>query len=110
MADKKRKKADERKKRNRSFGFYRKSVTWIAVILVIVTACMGVSAISLKNKNEAYKQQEEELQKQIEEEQKRAEEVDEFKEYVSTEEYEKEVAEDKLGLVDPDDILFKAVD
>ena len=110
MAGKKRKSADKRKKRKNSFGFYKKSVVWIAVMLVVVTGCIGVSAVSLQKKNEAYKQQEEELQKQIEEEQKKAEEVDDFKEYVNTEEYEKELAEDKLGLVDPNEILFKAVD
>ena len=110
MADKKRKKSDIRKKKNKSLGFYKKSVTWIAVILVVVTACMGVSAISLQKKNDTYKQQEEELIDQIEEEQKKTEEVEEFKEYVGTEEYIKEMAEDKLGLVDPDEIVFKAVD
>ena len=82
----------------------------IAIILVLVTGCIGINAISLQKKNEAYKQQEIELQKQIDEEKKRAEEVDDFKEYINTEEYEKELAEDKLGLVDPDEIVFKAVD
>ena len=110
MSGKKRKSAEKRKKRKSSFGFYRKSAVWIAIILVVVTGCIGISAVSLQNKNEAYKQQEEELKQQIEAEQKKAEEVDEFKEYVNTQEYEKELAEDKLGLVDPDEILFKAVD
>lgn len=110
MADKKKKSLDKKKKRNKGFGFYKRSVVWISVIIVLVTACIGISAISLAKKNEGYKQQEAELQRQIEAEKKKADEVDDFKEYISTEEYEKEVAEDKLGLVDPDEILFKAVD
>lgn len=110
MAVKKRKVRESRKKRKNGFGFYKKSALWIAIILVIVTGCIGISAVSLQKKNEAYKQQEQELEKQIEAEQKKADEVEDFKEYVNTEEYEKELAEDKLGLVDPNEILFKAVD
>ena len=110
MADKSRKSKNIRKKRKKGFGFYRKSAVLISVILVLVTAAIGISAVSLQMKNKAYKQQEAELEKQIDAEKKRAEEVDEFKEYVSTDEYEKEIAEDKLGLVDPNEIVFKAVD
>ncbi len=36
-------------------------------------------------------------------------EIEELKDYVTTEEFEKEIAEDKLGLVDPDEIIFKPV-
>ena len=110
MAEKRRKSIEKKKKRNKGFGFYKKSAVWIAIILVLVTGCIGINAISLQKKNEVYKQQEIELQKQIDEEKKRAEEVDDFKEYINTDEYEKELAEDKLGLVDPDEIVFKAVD
>ena len=35
------------------------------------------------------------------------EEIDEFEEYVKTDDYIKDTAEDKLGLVDPDEIIFK---
>ena len=110
MSDKKRKSLDKRKRRNKGFGFYKKSAVWISVILVLATGCIGASAISLQKKNDTYKQQEEELKRQIEEQTERSKEVDKFKEYVNTEEYEKELAEDKLGLVDPNEILFKAVD
>ena len=58
-------------------------------------------------KNRNYAEQEEELQKQIEEQQKRAEEIEEYKEYVNSDEYVKETAEEKLNLVDPNEIIFK---
>ena len=37
----------------------------------------------------------------------RAEEVKAYEEYVKTDEYIKDVAEEKLGLVDPNEIIFK---
>ena len=50
---------------------------------------------------------EEELERQIKEEEQRAKEVEEFEEYVKTDDYIKETAEEKLGLVDPNEIVFK---
>ena len=47
------------------------------------------------------------LQKQIEEAKKRSEEVKAYEEYVKTDEYIKDIAEEKLGLVDPNEIIFK---
>ena len=44
---------------------------------------------------------------QIKAEEKRAEEVKEYEAYVQTDEYIKETAEDKLGLVNPNEIIFK---
>lgn len=49
-----------------------------------------------------------ELNTKIEEEQKRTEEIEEYKEYVTTDEYVEEVARDKLGLVYDDEVLLKA--
>ena len=48
-----------------------------------------------------------ELSSQIKEEEKRSEEVKEYEEYVKTDDYIKETAEQKLGLVDPNEIIFK---
>lgn len=35
-------------------------------------------------------------------------EIEEYKEYVNSDEYVKEAAEEKLNLVDPNEIIFKA--
>ena len=45
--------------------------------------------------------------KQIQEEKNRSEEIEDYEEYVKTDEYIKETAEEKLGLVDPDEVIFK---
>ena len=43
----------------------------------------------------------------IKEEKKRAKEVEAYEAYVKTDDYVKEIAEEKLGLVDPNEIIFK---
>lgn len=95
------------RKRKSSLRQHRKSVMLIGLVLILLAVVLGVNSIHLRSKNENYKQQEAELKAQIEEQEERAEEIKEFEEYVETEDYIKEVAEDKLGLVDPDEILFK---
>ena len=47
------------------------------------------------------------LEAQIKEEKKRAKEVEAYEAYVKTDDYVKEIAEEKLGLVDPNEIIFK---
>lgn len=78
----------------------------IGFVLVLLAVVLGVNAIDMRSKNENYKQQEAELKAQIKEQEDRAEEIEEFEEYVKTDEYIKQVAEEKLGLVDPNEILF----
>ncbi len=79
----------------------------ICMVLIFLSGVLAVSSVGLQAKNEAYKAQEEELEAQLREEEKRAEEVAEFEEYVKTDDYIKDTAEDKLNLVDPDEIIFK---
>ena len=88
---------------------HKKSVIIICTVLVLLAGMLAVNSVSLYAKNQTYKQQEAELQAQIEEEKARAEEVEAFQEYVKTDEYIKDVAEQKLGLVDPNEIIFKPV-
>ena len=79
----------------------------ICMVLVFLSGALAIGSMSLHAKNAEYKAQEEELEAQIKDEEQRAEEVDKFEEYVKTDDYIKETAEDKLGLVDPDEIIFK---
>ena len=97
-----------RKKRSSVLRQHKKSVMIICAILFLLTGTLSVNAVGLYNKNKVYRQQEAELKAQIKEEKERSREVEEFEEYVKTDEYIKEVAEEKIGLVDPDEIIFKA--
>lgn len=97
------------KRRRYVLGRYRRSAMLVSIVFVFLVGILLINAINLQKKKEAYKQQQEELQLQIDEQKQRAEEIEELKDYVQTEEFEKEIAEEKLGLVDPDEIIFKPV-
>ena len=74
-------------------------------MLIVV---LSVASISLHEKNQNYKEQEAKLEAQLEEQRARSEEIDELEEYVGTDEYVEDVAKEKLGLINPNEILFKA--
>ncbi len=79
----------------------------ISAVLVLLCGVLTINSMTLQAKNESYKEQQKELEAQIKEEQERSEEIEEYKEYVQTDDYIKETAEEKLGLVDPNEIVFK---
>lgn len=76
------------------------------VLCLLVVVSFG--KFRLQQKSRAYRQQEQELETQIAQEQERTEELDELAKYVQTKKYVEEVAKERLGLVYPDEILFKA--
>lgn len=92
------------------FGYHRRSVMLISMIMILLVCVLTFRAVTLQSKSNDYKQQETELMAQINEQKDRAEEVKEYSDYVQTDEYIKEVAEEKLGLVDPNEIVFKAAE
>nr|WP_294492413.1 septum formation initiator family protein [uncultured Mediterraneibacter sp.] len=96
-----------RKKRDSRLRRYKRSILMICAVLICLTGVLAVSSIRLQARNAQYRAQEEELAAQIREEEQRAEEVKEYEEYVKTDDYIKETAEDKLNLVDPNEIIFK---
>ena len=67
------------------------------MILVLLVGVLAVNAVSLRSRNAQYKKQEAELEAQIKEEKKRAKEVEAYEAYVKTDDYVKEIAEEKLG-------------
>lgn len=109
MTNKKRTTSRRRRSRRRSsvLGYHRQSVAVITFVLALLICVLTVNAVTLQAKNRDYKQQESELKAQINEQKERSEEIKDYEKYVKTEEYIKEVAEEKLGLVDPDEIIFK---
>lgn len=84
------------------------SVVSISCVIALLAVILSVGSISLRAKNEAYKAQEAELEKQLQQEEERAAEIEELEDYVGTDEYIEDVAKEKLGLINPNEILFKA--
>lgn len=87
-------------------------IALIGVTLVVASLAVVVNlkSASLKEKDLAYQIREESLLAQKEEEEKRKSELEERKVYVQTKQYIEEVAKEKLGLVNPDEILLKPVE
>ena len=109
MAKKKRVTGRRSHTKQRSPSQYKRSVLMMKSVLGLRSGVLGVNAGKHHGKNAAYKQQEAELKTQIKSEQARAEEIKEYEQYVQTDDYMKEIAEDKLNLVDPNVIVFKPI-
>jgi len=84
------------------------------VILMCTVIVVGTVAYLLWAKTEDLKAKEQEaimqeelLNRQIEEQKERTAELEEEKKYVKTDEYIEEVAREKLGLINPNEVLFK---
>lgn len=80
------------------------SVTFVVGVLFIG---LMVESSRLKGKVAEYETKKSEVSAKIEDEKARTKEIDELKKYMQTDEYAKEVARDKLGLVEGNQIIFK---
>ena len=87
---------------------HRISVISISCVVVLLAVVLSIGSISMQEKNRAYKAQEAELLEQINNEIAREEEIEELEEYVGSDEYVEDVAKEKLGLINPNEIIFQA--
>ena len=92
-----------RKKRQNGF-----SVALVIMVLVMLMIVITFGRINLSKKQEVYAQKEEQLQEQIDAEVERSEEIEEYRKYTQTQKYVEEVAKEKLGLVNENEIIFKS--
>ena len=83
------------------------SVLCIMVVVAMLLGVVAYDSFKLKIKEEEYISRINELETNIEAEKKRTEDLKEFEKYTKTRKYAEEVAEDKLGLVHDDEIVFK---
>jgi len=82
----------------------------VAITFVVISlAVVNIRGATLREKDLTYQIREENLARQVEEEKKRAEKLEEERIYVQTKEYIEKVAKEKLGLVNPDEILLKPI-
>lgn len=93
---------------SRQVQYHKVSILVISAVVVLLAAFLFVGSMSLQAKNKEHARQEAKLEQQIAEELQRQEEIEELKEYVGTDEYIEDVAKEKLRLVNPNEILFKA--
>ncbi|MCI9147165.1 MAG: septum formation initiator [Hungatella sp.] len=87
----------------------RMAMVGITFVVLSMAVVMNIRGATLREKDLAYQIKEENLIRQLEQEQKRAADLEEQRIYVQTKEYIEKVAKEKLGLVNPDEILLKPI-
>ncbi|MCL2864526.1 MAG: septum formation initiator family protein [Lachnospiraceae bacterium] len=82
----------------------------ITIVLLVLMTVLGVHSISIIERSRMLQQQEEELLVQIRYQERRAAEIEEFEAFAHTDEHVRIMAEEVLGLVEPDVIIFRPID
>ena len=85
----------------------RMAIMGITLVVMCLAVAINIKGADLKQSDLDYKVREENLDAQVKAEEKRTEDLKEYKIYVKTKQYAEEVAKEKLGLVNPDEILLK---
>ena len=94
----------KRKKNSMNGGL---AMIGLTVMILFVAGTILADARDMRKQQEAYIQRELTLERQISDEEQRTELLNERKKYVTTKQYIEEVARDKLGLLNPDEVLLK---
>lgn len=98
------------KRMGRSRRAMRNTMMMILLVVCILFVALLIGGYRLDKKIDTALAVQRELNEQIEDEKARTQEIAELEEYMKTDDYIREVARDKLGLVDEGDIVFKKAD
>lgn len=79
------------------------TVTFVVLALLLVVSIKG---IELREKNASYEQTKQSLQDQIAREEMRSREIEDYGDYVDSQEYKEKIARERLGLIKQDEIIF----
>ena len=85
----------------------RFSTVLIIMVILMMAAFFSFKCYRLKEKSETYAAREAELREEIAKEEERSTEIEEYGKYTQTKKYVEEVAKEKLGLVNENEIIFK---
>ena len=96
---------NQRKRSDKYEGVFAVLTVSAAIVCMAVIVNFKVSA--LEEKNAAYTSRLNVLEQQLQEEEDRAQELEESRLYVQTKQYIEKIAKEKLGLVNPDEIILK---
>ena len=95
------------KRRAEDQGGNRIVMVAVTIVVVFMALAVNVKVVSLRQKAAAYAEKEQALARQVEKERERAAELEQYRIYIQTKEYIEKMAKEKLGLVNPDEILLK---
>ncbi|MBQ7174310.1 MAG: septum formation initiator [Lachnospiraceae bacterium] len=82
----------------------------LTLLIAVVASTVYIDSREMRDQQRAYIEREQALERQISDEEQRTEILNERKKYVTTKQYIEEVARDKLGLLNPDEVLLKEKD
>ena len=85
----------------------RMALIGITVVVASLAVVVNLRSAGIIEKDEDYRAREEQLMAELEKEEQRAMELEEQRVYVQTKQYIEKLAKEKLGLVNPDEILLK---
>lgn len=82
---------------------------WMALVLALVLfAGMGIKKKALSSEYDSMLTKQSQLEDKVETLKKDKEDIEEYKSYLKTDKYIEDMAREKLGLVYPNEIIFKA--
>jgi cell division protein FtsB len=94
--------------RGKRKGQNRAAIYVIIFVVLFLFAVLLIDGIRLRRQIAANDKKTESLQSAISEEEARTAEIESSKEAMSTESFIREAAKEQLGLVDSDEVIFKA--
>ena len=80
----------------------------ITAVVAMLLCVLFIQGMKLQAKAEVYAAKEASLEAEIEAEKERTQEIEDQKKYMQTKKYVEEVAREKLGLVYPNETIYKS--
>lgn len=96
------------KKRSGKKTSNRVAMIGITVMVAVLLCVLFIQGSKLQGKAQVYAAREAALTEEIEKEKERTQEIEDQKKYIETNQYVEEVARQKLGLVYPNETIYKA--
>lgn len=97
-----------RKKRIRNRKSSNKLISFVIVLVVmILSVFLGMKGNEIKAQNTDARKQIEELKDQLSDAKQKSKDLDEYSKYVNTKQFVEDIARSKLGLIYPNEIIFK---
>ena len=96
---------NQRKRAYRNEGAM--AVLSVSAVIVCMAVIVNLKVSALEEKDKTYSSRLGVLEQELQSEQDRAQELEKNRLYVQTKQYIEEVAKEKLGLVNPDEIILK---
>lgn len=85
----------------------RLAMLGITLVVLALLAVLGLQTVRLKQRRDEYADRLTSIEKQLSEQEERAADLEAERLYVQTRQYVEKVAKERLGLVNPDEIILK---